>query len=119
MLGSDADRDSTDEMCWGDIPCEFCVEDPRRGTGDVEPFIGPARWAVVVKDCCHGDTAVDYLICQGHWHLYRAQLVGTCTRCGKVARHYTDSVWTVEPIGPMPIGFTRRRRPWWTRRRRS
>ena len=69
----------------------------------------------MVKDCCHGDTAVDYLICEGHWELYRTHLVGTCNGCGKVARHYTDSVWTAEPIGPMPVGFIRRRRPWWTR----
>lgn len=119
MLGSDADLNGGVDMVWGHISCEFCLEDPHRPPGDAEPFIGPARWAVVVKDCCHGNTGVDYVICDGHWTLYRDRLVGTCAECGTVARHYTDSVWTVEQVGPIPVGFTVRRRHWWTRRRRS
>ena len=120
MLGHDTD-DGGGELVWGDIPCEFCLEDPRIGPLNTKPFIGPARWAVVVKDCCRGDAAVDYLICEGHWTLYRAHLVGTCDGCGKDASHYTDSVWAVEPIGAIPVGIIgfRKRRHRWTLRRRS
>lgn len=118
MIGSDTDGGGTVEVVWGDIACEFCTEDPKHVVGEADPYIGRARWAVVVKDCCQADAAVDYLICEGHWALYRDRLVGICDGCGTVARHYTESVWTVQSIGRVPVGFTRRRRHRWTRWRR-
>ncbi|QHE74443.1 hypothetical protein [Rhodococcus sp. WAY2] len=83
-----------------ELPCEFCAEHPQYFPGDPVGFVRAARWAVVVKDCCHFDARVDYLLCDEHWAMIRhQQLPGQCPRCGAIAYSVKDIVCTEIPLG--------------------
>lgn len=64
-------------------------------------FHARSGWATVVKDCCHGNAPVDYLLyCDEHWAMIRfQQLPGQCRRCGRIAYSVADIVSTEIPLG--------------------
>src|ERR1700704_4164217 len=69
----DRARDVKSGIVHTELPCEFCAEHPQYFAGDPVGFVRAARWAAVVKDCCHGNAPVDYLLCDEHWAMIRFQ----------------------------------------------
>lgn len=98
-------RDAKSDIVQTELPCEFCAEHPQYFAGDPVGFVRAARWAAVVKDCCHGNAPVDYLLCDEHWAMIRfQQLPGQCRRCGCIAYSVADIVSTEIPLGRTAAG---------------
>jgi hypothetical protein len=61
-------------------------------------FVRAARWVVVVKDCCHCDAQVDYLLCDEHRAMIRHQQLPTPERL-RSCRTVSDAVPLVDDAG--------------------
>lgn len=106
LIATASGRSGPVEAVYTEISCEICAEHPQYLPGSCEPFVRAARWALVVKDCCHDDALVDYLLCEVHHSMIADQaLPGVCDRCGAVAHTMDDIVYSQAPLGRVIGGF--------------